>query len=71
MTLLEKIDFWNKTKEYEFNFQLWEENNNHCYINKHDVEIKVIPQKKNATALFKDVVEWLEKSNPRIKYPNP
>ncbi len=68
MTLLEKIDFW--SQRYEFNFQFWGEGNNHCYINKDDVELKVIPQRKSASQVTREVVKWCEKANPRIKYPN-
>ncbi len=42
MTVSEKLDFW--SQRYNFNIQLWGEYNNHCYITKDDVEIKVIPQ---------------------------
>lgn len=70
MTLLEKIDFWVAQRGYEFNLQLWGDGNNHCYINKDDVELKIIPQKENPTLLLKEVLRWCEKSNPRIKYPN-
>lgn len=70
MNPLQKIDFWTKTREYEFNFQLWGEGNNCCYINKDDVEIAVLPQRKSSNGLFSDVIKWCEKHNPKIKYPN-
>ncbi len=68
MTVSEKLDFW--SQRYNFNIQLWGEYNNHCYITKDDVEIKVIPQEKSPLVLFRKIISWCQKSNPRVKYPN-
>ncbi len=66
-SLVYKIEFW--SKKYEFSFQFWGEGQNNVYINKDFVEIASFGGKKTIDDIFKKVIEWCEKANPRIKYP--
>lgn len=64
--LLGKIEYW--TKQYEFSFQFWGEDNNNVYIMRDDVEIGCLGGRTTVTELLEDTIEWCEKANPRFKY---
>lgn len=68
--LISKLQFWRRVRSYEFNLQLWgdqESNQNNGYINRHDVEV----YSTGCTTLKKlleDIIAWCERANPSIKY---
>lgn len=64
--MMAKIEYW--TKQYEFSFQFWGEDNN-VYINKDDVEITSFGGHESIQQILNKTIEWCEKANPRYKYP--
>lgn len=64
---LRKIEFW--ATKYEFSFQFWGEGNNNVFINKDDVEIHSSGGYETVADMFKYVIAWCEKANPKVWYP--
>jgi hypothetical protein len=65
--LLTKIEFW--AHHYDFSFQFWGPGNNNVFINKHSVELTSTGGYDTIEELFEFVLQWCEKANPGIKYP--
>jgi hypothetical protein len=63
-----RIEFW--TKRYEFSFQFWGDGNNNVFINKDDVEVASFGGDKTIHEILKRALDWCEKVNPKIKYPD-
>jgi|SRR5688572_11309282 len=67
--MIKRCEFWTKHRHYEFSFQFWE-NTNNVYINKDDVEIKSFGGHESIESLLEKTLEWCEKANPKLKYPD-
>jgi hypothetical protein len=65
--LLTKVEFW--AFQYDFSFQFWGVGNNNVYINRSNVELASFGGFDTIKEAFERVLEWCEKANPRIKYP--
>lgn len=65
--LIARIEFW--TKQYQFSFQFWGEDNNNVYIQRDDVEIASFGGEETIMEILERTLDWCEKSNPGKKYP--
>ena len=65
--LLTKIEFW--AFQYDFSFQFWGTGNNNVYINRGGIEIASFGGRETIKEVLQDTIEWCEKANPRVKYP--
>ena len=65
--LLTKVEFW--AFQYDFSFQFWGVGNNNVFINRSNVELTSSGGFDTVEKMFEFVIEWCEKSNPSIKYP--
>jgi len=65
--LLTKIEFW--SFQYDFSFQFWGVDNNNAYIYRDDVELASYGGFETVKEMLERVLEFCEKANPRVKYP--
>lgn len=65
--LLIKIEFW--AFQYDFSFQFWGVGGNNVYINRSNIELTSAGGFDTVKEMFEWVLEWCEKANPRVKYP--
>lgn len=64
---LTKVEFW--AFQYDFSFQFWGPGNNNYFINRSNVELHSSGGFDTVDEMFNEVIEWCEKANPRVKYP--
>jgi hypothetical protein len=69
-SMIKRLEFWTKERRYEFSFQFWGDGQNNVYINRDDVEVASFGGETNVYEILERTLEWCEKSNPRIKYPD-
>lgn len=65
--MLAKIEFW--AHQYDFNFQFWGPDNNNVFISRGGVDLFSAGGYETIKEMFDRVLEWCEKANPRVKYP--
>lgn len=62
-----KIEFW--AHQYDFSFQFWGVGNNNVFIYRSNVELHSSGDFETIGEMFRYVIKWCEKANPRVKYP--
>ena len=65
--LMGRLEFW--SNKYDISIQFWGSDNVNVYISKDGVDLKVFGGCGTAKEAAILVIEWCEKSNPRIDYP--